>query len=250
VTSGLEGCAAIVTGGGRNIGLTIAQALVARGANVIVADSGTSPTGEGCDPEVARTAARQLGGKALAFSESVASPGVARQLIELALKSFGGLGIVVNSAAIWRDAAVGDLAPVDWDAVIHNNLCAPFYLMRESVVAMRRLGRRGRIFNVVADTALTGAAGKVAEASAKAGLIALTKSTALDLSGDGITANAVFAPRDEARLLADLVVALCAPDADDISGQLFGIRKGKIVQYEGLTEKPAEALFAALGVTT
>lgn len=250
MTRGLEGRAAIVTGGGRNIGLAIARALVAQGADIIVADNGTSPAGEGSDPEVARAAARVLGGKTVAFAESVASPGVARQLVELAVRSFGSLDIVVNSAAIWRDAAVSDLAPADWDAIVRNNLAAPFYLTHEAVAAMRRHGRRGRIVNVVADAALTGAAGKAAEASAKAGLIALTRSTALDLAADGITANAVFAPRDEAHLLADLVVALCSEAADDISGQLFGVGEGKIVQYEALTEKPAEALFAALGVTT
>ena len=80
MTGLLEGRAAIVTGAGRGIGRAIAEALVAEGASVIVADNGASIGGDGGDPEVAREAAKALGKKAIAFSESVASPGVAKHL--------------------------------------------------------------------------------------------------------------------------------------------------------------------------
>ena len=88
MTGLLEGRAAIVTGAGRGIGRAIAEALVAEGARVIVADNGASIAGDGGDPEVARETAKALGKNAIAFSDSVASPGVARHLVELAVKTF------------------------------------------------------------------------------------------------------------------------------------------------------------------
>ena len=108
----LEGRTAIVTGAGRGIGRAIAEALVAEGAKVIVADNGASIAGEEGDPAVARDAAKALGKNALAFSESVASPGVAKQLVDLAIKNFGGIDIVVNNAAILRDAFVFRMNPL------------------------------------------------------------------------------------------------------------------------------------------
>ncbi|MGE4079968.1 MAG: SDR family NAD(P)-dependent oxidoreductase, partial [Reyranella sp.] len=137
MTGLLEGRAAIVTGAGRGIGRAIAEALVGEGARVIVADSGTSIAGDGGDPAVAREAANALGGKAIAFFDSVASPGVARHLVELAVREFGGIDIVVNNAAIQRDAAVFQADPRDWDAVIRNNLSAAFYLINAVSPAMR-----------------------------------------------------------------------------------------------------------------
>ena len=122
MTGLLEGRSAIVTGAGRGIGRAIAEALVAEGARVIVADNVASIAGDGGDPEVARETAKALGKNALAFSDSVASPGVAKHLVELAVKTFGGIDIVVNNAAILRDAFVFRADPRDWDAVINNNL--------------------------------------------------------------------------------------------------------------------------------
>ena len=266
----LQGRVAIVTGAGRGIGRAIAESLVAQGAQVIVADNGASIAGDGGDPEVARAAAQQLNDtagarKALAFTESVASPGVAKQLVDLAVKTFGGIDIVVNNAAIRRDAAVFRADPADWDAVIRTNLSAAFYLINAASAVMREQDRSarggrdgydwGRIVNIVSSAGLYGNLGQAAYASAKAGLFGLTRVTAMDLAPAQITANAVvpFArtrvtetlqPANEAEEaykeralkigahhVANLVTALCLPKAKTITGQLLGVRGREIILF-------------------
>jgi NAD(P)-dependent dehydrogenase (short-subunit alcohol dehydrogenase family) len=270
MTGSLEGRAAIVTGAGRGIGRAIAEGLAAEGASVIVADVGASIGGEGVDPGPAREVAAALnerggGKKAIAFGESVASPGVARQLVEMAVKNFGGIDIVVNNAAILRDAFVFRADPRDWDAVIRNNLSAPFYLINAASAVMREQGKSGRggkdgydwgrIVNIVSSAGLYGNLGQSAYASAKAGLFGLTRVAAMDLARAAITVNAVapFArtrvtdiiqPANEAQKtykeralkigahhVANLVTALCTPAAKGITGQLLGVRGREVFLF-------------------
>jgi NAD(P)-dependent dehydrogenase (short-subunit alcohol dehydrogenase family) len=266
----LQGRVAIVTGAGRGIGRAIAESLVAAGAEVVVADNGTSVAGEGGDPEVARTVVQELneragGTRALAFTESIASPGVASQLVDLAVRTFGGIDIVVNNAAIRRDAPVFAADPADWDAVIRTNLSAAFYLTNAASVVMReqdrfvRGGRDGyewgRFVNIVSSAGLYGTLGQAAYASAKAGLVGLTRVTAMDLAAAQITANAVaplaltrvtgplqpaneaeeackeHALKIDAHHVANLVTALCLPKAKTITGQLLGVRGREITVF-------------------
>jgi NAD(P)-dependent dehydrogenase (short-subunit alcohol dehydrogenase family) len=265
LTGPLDGRVAIVTGAGRGIGRAIAESLAAAGAHVIVADVGASIGGDGADPAPAREVAEAIGKKALAFSESVASPGIAKHLVEIAVRNFGGIDIVVNNAAISRDAAVFHADPRDWDAVIRNNLSAPFYLINAASTAMRDQGRSGRggtggydwgrIVNIVSSAGLYGAPGQAAYASAKAGLFGLTRAAAMDLRPAQITVNAVapFArtrvtdsiqPVDDtqktykeralkigAHHAANLVTALCTPPARGITGQLLGVRGREVFLF-------------------
>ena len=265
MTNLLEGRAAIVTGAGRGIGRAIAEALAAEGASVIVADIGASIAGEGSDPAPAQEVAKAIGKKAIAFGDSVASPGVAKQLVEMALKNFGGIDIVVNNAAILRDAFVFRMDPRDWDAVIHNNLSAAFYLINAASAVMRDQGKMGRggkdgydwgrIVNIVSSAGLYGNLGQAAYASAKAGLFGLTRVAAMDLQRAQITVNAVapFArtrvtdiiqPANEAQKtykeralkigahhVANLVTALCSPAAKAITGQLLGVRGREVFLF-------------------
>ncbi len=206
---------------------------MAAGARVIVADNGTSIAGEGADPTVARETAAAFGKTAIAFTDSVASPGAAKHLVELALKEFGGLDIVVNNAAIKRDDPVSSADPRDWDAVIRNNLSAPFYLTNAASAVMRAQGRGGCFINIVSSSGLSAGLGQAAYASAKAGLFGLTRATAMDLAEAQITANAIvlFPHTTGAHHVADLVTALCSPTGKAITGQLLGVRGREIFLF-------------------
>jgi NAD(P)-dependent dehydrogenase (short-subunit alcohol dehydrogenase family) len=264
MSGALDGRVALVTGAGRGIGRAIAEALYAHGASVVIADSGTSMSGDGADPTVARDVAAALGARAVPFSDSIASPSAAAAAVALAVARFGGIDIVVNNAAILRDAFVFKADPMDWEAAIRTNLSAPFYLIAAATPVMREQakGKRGggeydwgRIVNIVSTAGFYGNFGQASYASAKAGLLGLTRVTALDMARTSVTCNAVapFAatrvtesikpqnPAQEnyklhalkipARPVANLVAYLAGPEGAAISGQLFGVRGKEIMVF-------------------
>lgn len=260
----LAGRVALVTGGGRGIGRAIAELLHADGASVVIADSGTGIDGSGGDPSVATDFAKTLGARAAAFTESIASPSAAAAAVELAVKRFGSLDIVVNNAAILRDGFIFKADPLDWDAVIRTNLSAPFFVLTAATPVLREQAKArrggasygwGRIVNITSSAGLYGNYGQAAYASAKAGLLGLTRAVALDMQRAAVTCNAVapFAatrvtqsikPANDAqaaykaraltvpaRAVAELVAWLAGPDAAEVSGQLFGVRGREIFLF-------------------
>ncbi len=261
----LAGRVALVTGAGRGVGRAIAESLGARGASVVVADSGTGISGDGADPGVAQEVATAIGDNAAAFTESVASPGAAKAAVELAVSRFGGLDILVNNAAILRDAFVFKADPGDYEAVIRNNLSAAFFLMNAGTPVMREQAKAGRgggdsydwgrIVNIVSSAGLYGNLGQSGYASAKAGLVGLTRVAAMDLARAGITVNAVapFAatrvteiiqPANDAQAaykeralkipashVADVVAYLASPAAQSVTGQIFGVRGREVFLF-------------------
>jgi 3-oxoacyl-[acyl-carrier protein] reductase len=180
----LDDQVALVTGASRGIGHAIALALGDAGARVI----GTATTAEGAAKLTAALASHGYNGRG-----AVLDAGSADSIDSLVaeLEAAGELPtILVNNAAITRDTLLLRMKPEDWDRVIATNLTAAFRLCKACVRRMMK-ERRGRIVNLTSVVGVTGNAGQVNYAAAKAGLLGLTKSLAQELASRGITVNAV-----------------------------------------------------------
>src|SRR5688572_32806829 len=247
----LAGKVAIVSGGARGIGLAIAKDFVAQGASVVIVDSGVSISGEPEQPRLAEEVA--AGNKNMAaLCGDIADAKVAGAAVELAREKFRSLDIVVNNAAIIRDAFIFKSDAESWDAVIRTNLTGAQRLLAAATPVMREAVKAGRspgaIVNIVSTAGLYGNFGQAAYGAAKAGLVGLTRVVAHDLARSRIRCNAVapFAatrvtesikPANEAQAaykrkalqvpavyVARLVSFLASDAAAGISGQLFGAR--------------------------
>ena len=279
MTDLLAGRVALVTGAAQGIGRAIAAELARTGASVVLADPGTDIAGNGADPNLVREIAAALDGRAVAFAESIATPSAATAAVELAVRRFGGLDIVINNAAILRDAFVFKLEPRDFEAVIRTNLIGPALVIAAAAPIFRDNAKSargavagrpygwGRIVNIVSTAGLYGNYGQAAYASAKAGLVGLTRVAALDLARSHVTANAVapFAatrvthsikPANDAQAVykaralkvdpahvARFVAYLCSSAAQDVSGQIFGVRGREVFLFQ--QARPAARIVSA-----
>ena len=242
---------AIVTGGARGIGLAITQEFIARGSSVVLVDCGVSIGGEPAEPQLGQEVAARLE-RTAALCGDIAEAQVARSAVALALDRFGSVDILVNNAAIMRDAFIFKSDAEAWDAVIRTNLTGAQRLLAAAAPAMRDQAKAGRapgsIVNIVSTAGIYGNFGQSAYGAAKAGLIGLTRVVAHDLARSGIRCNAVapFAatrvtesikPANEAQAaykekalrvpasyVARLVSFLASDASAPITGQLFGAR--------------------------
>ncbi len=181
----LDGKIAVVTGGGRGIGQAVSLRLAALGAKVIVNYvSRPEPALE----TVARITA--AGGKASALQFDVADSVAVQEALAKLASDEGRLDILVNNAGITRDGLLMKMTEEAWDAVLDTNLKGAFNCIK-AVSRLMMKQRWGRIVNISSVIGFAGNAGQVNYASAKAGLIGLTKSVARELASRGITVNAV-----------------------------------------------------------
>lgn len=190
----LEGRVALITGGGRGIGLQVANEFVMRGASVVIVDDGSSVDGRSRDRNIVAQAAA-LGERCAILEADIAEPGVAETAVDFSLSRFGALDIVVNNAAILRDAFIFKMRREDWRRVMDVNLHAPMAVLEAATPVLReqcKQGRSpGRIINMVSTAGLIGNLGQSAYAASKAGLIGLTRVAAMDLARSGIACNAL-----------------------------------------------------------
>ncbi|MDO2377193.1 3-oxoacyl-ACP reductase [Rhodococcus electrodiphilus] len=260
----LDGRAAVVTGAGAGLGRAEALALADAGAAVVVNDMGAAA--HDVVDEI-----RAAGGRAVAVTGDVSDWALGEELVRTAVTEFGSMDILVNNAGILRDKMIFNLSESDWDDVIRVHLKGHAATSRAAAVYWRQASKDangpvyGRVINTSSEAFLFGSAGQPNYSAAKAGITALTLSTAQGLSRYGVRANAIC-PRARTAMTADafgenntgasgldplapervatLVRYLASPASDEVNGQVFVVY-GKMV---ALMEAPkVEHRFDAAG---
>ena len=183
----------IVTGAASGIGRGIALAFAEAGANLVIADvrreprQGTHYVTDVTEPT--DTVAREEHDVAVEYVETdVSDPAAVERMIEAAVEAFGGIDVLVNNAGIYIPGTSQELSLEDWERVRSVNLDGAFYTARAAVPHLRRSG--GCLLNVASVHAFQGGGGPP-YASAKAGLVNLTRDLAVELGPDGVTVNAI-----------------------------------------------------------
>ena len=178
----LKGKTALVTGSTSGIGLGIAKALAAQGANIVLNGFG--------DVDGPKTEIAALGVQVSYHGADMSKPAEIEDMVNFAAKTFGKVDILVNNAGIQHVARIENF-PVDrWDAIIAINMSSAFHATRLALPAMRAQNW-GRIINVASIHGLVASAEKSAYVAAKHGVVGLTKVTALENATTGVTCNAI-----------------------------------------------------------
>jgi NAD(P)-dependent dehydrogenase (short-subunit alcohol dehydrogenase family) len=197
-----DGRVAIVTGAGTGLGRHHAMLLAARGARVVVNDIGGTVSGHGLDGGPAETVAREirdLGGDAVADTNSVATPDGGEAIVRTAIDTYGRIDILINNAGILRDAPFEDTTAELLDPVIDVHVKAVFHVTRPAWRIMRNQGY-GRVVNTTSAAGLLGSPRKANYAAAKAGVAGLTRVLAQEGATHDIKVNAI-APIAATRML-------------------------------------------------
>jgi 3-hydroxybutyrate dehydrogenase len=181
-----KGRTALVTGSTSGIGLGIAEAFAAKGANIVL-----NGFGDAADIEAMRARLARQHGITVAFDAAdMSRPGDIEAMMAKAVERFGAVDILVNNAGIQHVAPVEEFPLAKWDAILAINLSAAFHTTRGALAAMKRKGW-GRIVNIASAHALVASPYKSAYVAAKHGIAGLTKTVALEVAEAGITVNAI-----------------------------------------------------------
>lgn len=180
-----QGRVALVTGGSRGIGRACALSLAGAGHRVALCYRADK---EGAAETAA--AITEAGGEALPIAADVTDPAALDTAMKEVESTWGPVQILVNNAGVTRDGLLMRMSDEQWGEVLHTNLDGAFYAIRRAAPGMIR-GRFGRIVNVGSATGFTGSAGQVNYATAKAGLLGLTRSVARELASRNVTCNLV-----------------------------------------------------------
>ena len=190
----LRGKVALVTGSGRGIGQAIAFKLAAEGARVVVQDLDASPG------EQTVEAIKRAGGEAVACAGNVVAPDFADRFVGTAVKSYGGLDIVVNNAGYTWDSVVQKMTDEQWYAMIDVHLTAPFRILRAAQPVIRQLAKADeaagvrtirKVINISSVAGLFGNAGQINYAAGKAGIVGMTQTLAKEWGRLNTTVNCV-----------------------------------------------------------
>lgn len=177
---------AIITGSNSGIGLAIAHAIAAAGHNVVI----NSFTDREEDHAIGEAIASRHGVSALYIQADMANANQCRSLIEKSVEALGGADILINNAGIQHVAAMEDFPTEQWERIIAINLTAAFHTTAAAIPHMRK-ACWGRIINIASAHGLVASPYKSAYVAAKHGIIGLTKTTALEVAQNHITANAI-----------------------------------------------------------
>ncbi|MEW2272659.1 SDR family oxidoreductase [Streptomyces griseofuscus] len=262
----LHGKVAVVTGSGRGLGLAYAKALAAAGASVIVNDVDAAVV------DAAVASITSAGGTAVGAVAAVGDAEAAELLTDTAVREFGRLDVLVTNAGILRDRVLWKMTDDDFDAVVKVHLRGTFTCARAAAVQMREQGEGGRIVLISSPAGQRGNFGQTNYAAAKAGIVAMARTWAMELSRAGITVNAVvpvaatemtktipaFAPvieesertgaplpdwlrKDEGlgtvEDVASLITFLASDSSKDVTGQAIGIGGDRLALWSHPSEK-------------
>ena len=209
---------AVITGAGRGLGRAYALLLAARGARVVVSDTGGAISGENPDASVGEAVVKEIttaGGESVACAESVATPQGGQAVIAAALDRYGRIDILIHNAGNNRYAPLTEMTYEDFDAVLDVHLRGAFHVVRPAFPVMCQAGY-GRVVLTSSIGGLYGSRRVANYAAAKAGLIGLSNVVAIEGADHGVQCNAIV-PAALTRLAEGLDTSAYPPMGPDLA---------------------------------